>query len=285
MFRVRNLGTTAALTFVALACASPLPSPTGRQSLEPSLDASLPTPAQVGSPSPSPSPSPLVIDRSDLVVAVPTKHVSSRTISLCENEQDNGSLEGVNPPLVCEDALLIGTRVAQLLVGTKPDRMYLERPDCSPCSADDLRTGILHVWAGAQDLDIAIDSRTRTIAVLDPGDGDHWPVAGDSSTPPLGRPKLPDAPTSLQQRSKLPLCGVFQGEPSPAARRCFRDAVIDLRPAELVYRYSTGEGLFVDRFDGSGALTHYSYIGGEWQEQRGALLLNPDGTAWYVPLE
>lgn len=283
MIHIRNLGMTAALTVVVLACASPPPSPTPQPSLEPSPNATVPTQAPVESPSPSPSP--LVIDETDLIVEIPAKHVPSRTTSLCDRQQDNnGSLEGVKPPLVCEDALLIGTRVAQLLSGEKPDRMYLERSDCQPCSADELHTGILHVWAAGRDIDVAIDSRMRTVTVLDPGGGDGWPRAGDSSAPPLGRPKLPDAPTSLQQRARLPLCGVSRGEPSPAAQRCFRDAVVELRPAELVYRYSTGEGLFVDRFDGTGALAHYSYIDGAWQEQRVALVLNPDGTAWNEPL-
>lgn len=92
-------------------------------------------------------------------------------------------------------------------------------------------------------------SGTTAPGSTSPGGASASP-AGASTAPPSGEATpvaLPGAPSQVALRDPLPVCGIEQSSgpgntPSEAVRRCFLEAFMEGRPAEVVIILTTIEG-------------------------------------------
>ncbi len=257
------------------------PPETRPPTLEPTATASASATMSPQTTAPPESPGATEFALDDLVARLPTTELVPGTTAVCDIDPGDIDLSVPESSVICEDSLLVGTRVALIMTDVLPERLYLSRPGCpGPCSEDDLSTGIVHVWAGSRHFDVGIDTRQTFVVVTVSEATDHWPASSGSPVPAVDRPRLPFAPPSMAHRQSLPFCGGAHGVPDAVALACFRDAVLDGRPAEIIDSPVTGEAIWVYRFAGTGAVLRYRGDSGRWHVGAGALILGSDPSAW-----
>ena len=158
------------------------------------------------------------------------------------------------------------------------ERLYFQRPGCqtTPCTEDELSTATVTGWTAAGAFIVALDSRLMTVTMPRRDPGANWPFAGPSLVPAVDHPSLEGAPAEIAMRTAYPFCGMAELGFPESVVGCFRDAVLEGRPAELIERLVATEGggvIRLYRFDGRGALLMHQRSDGHWFSQAGSMML------------
>lgn len=154
------------------------------------------------------------------------------------------------------------------------DRLYLKRPVCAsiPCTPEELATVIVTGWSGDAATTVVIDGERNRITPPLPDAAATWPIPTSTQGPSPARPDIDGAPRSIRDREPLPYCGSADDD-RQAAMQCFRDAVLDGRPVEMIEMFAIGGGTQVFRFDGRGLIQRFAPFGNEWREDRGGMII------------
>ena len=244
---------TGLLALIVAAC-SPVPSadPSSAAVASPSM----PPPAMRTSTTPVPSPSSLpLLDLETL----PVVHLEdSGATSICD--LDPSAFGDV----FCYDGLDFGHRALRTVMASI-DRLYLNRPACAggACIPDEVNRVRVIGWSGDEAYSVLIDWDDSTITVPTAGAAAPWPSASSSLAPPIRRPSFDNVPAEIRQRESYPFCGRAKpigfrdDKPEVVARvyainRCFFDAVLDGRPAEMIHITAVTEQPALFRFGDRG---------------------------------
>jgi hypothetical protein len=277
--------TAALLALAGAACETSTVTPGVAQ--QPSSTAAVGTPGPTPTPSPTstaeptPSPAPTLavgdVPDGDLLDARPT--------AVCDPTPGQGDPDSGAASIGCGDGLTFALRAVRTMSEAPPERIYLRRPVCAgtPCTDDELNTVDAFVWVGDRVFAMRWDWRMESIARPAVVQGDPWPTSGGSAAPEPARPKLEDAPAEIRDRARLPFCGAAGRFDPPRVGRCFRDAVLDGRPAEMVNTTSSshgGEIVELYRFEGSGPIHADTQSDGKWFASEGTMQLGITEDAW-----
>ena len=209
--------------------------------------------------------------------ALPAFDAASRNATaICDWEpgQLDASLGEVS--IDCQTGLELGVRAVRTLDRADVTRLRLVRPTCvmAPCSDDELNLATVFVTAGRQSYRVDLDGRLASVGAPVPVDNPAWPQPWTSAVPKVRRVTPTGAPANVATRTPLPYCGWSVVGGRPAAERCFLDAVLAGRPAEVLLTFNGTEGGLFDvlyRFGGSGPVLELMHA------QKGALVINPAG--------
>jgi hypothetical protein len=214
--------------------------------------------------------------------------------AICDLDPAQAGLGAGEATIACSDGLALAAAVVHTVTSDLLVRVYLRRPSCVavPCPQDELSTATVALWTAAAAIEVHLDSRLET--VMPPtavGEG-TWPVAGSAPAPDVARPTIKGAPREIAERDPHPFCGRADvGQPSDVIR-CFRAAVLEGRPVEMIEQARGTEGgevLWIYRYDGDGRLvrfTHDQTVNGdgsmadEWSRAEGAMVLGIDAWGW-----
>lgn len=273
--RRRHLGSSLALVAVLVAlalvaCTAPLPSTS--TSPGPTVTPTVaPTAAPSAAASPS-APQPTLLDPDNL----PTASLEGEgATAVCDAEQSDADPSAGESLVVCYDGLVLGLRALKTRE-INVDRLYLRRPVCasSPCTPEELATVTVTGWTGETALSVEIDWEHNRITPPQVDTDVNWPAPTTTEGPGIAKPQVKGAPTLVRDRESLPYCGNTE-DAREAAMQCFRDAVLDGRPAEMLEPFDVSGGIQILRFDGQGLVTRYALYGDGWFQDGGNLIIGP----------
>jgi hypothetical protein len=185
-------------------------------------------------------------------------------------------------------ALALGLAAIQTVADRPIERLYLQGNRCptTGCTDEAFQVGTVVGWTKNGDAyRTLIDLRISRVSVPIRDDSIEWPRFGTSEAPAIQRPVIKTAPAEVTDRTPYPFCGVATlGEP-PSVARCFRDAVLDARPAEMILHTTGAEGfpmLELYRFAGKGVVVRYRRAEGQWSRTAGTLILEGRPMFWYL---
>ena len=237
-------------------------------------------------PTPSPTPEPTIA-----VEALPVVTLDPRvTTAVCDPYPGQAFPESQDVTLACVDGLEYGYRAIRTVTSDPIHRLYLQRPPCptAPCSDEALNAATITGWSDGGAWSVVVDLRISATSVPLPAPGAEWPIAASSRVPATKRPSVADAPAELLKRAALPFCGHAEVGAPESVRACFRNAVLQGRPAEMIEQDYGTEGdpvLLVIRTTGAGAVVQYLGTAGTWRRQFGAMTLGIIASAWsFEPL-
>ena len=283
--------TATLLTLVGAACeqATVIPGVTQQPSpvVVPATSRPTPTPTPPPTPTVKPTPSPVPT----LAVGdVPDGDlVDVRATVVCDAMPGLGEPDAGVATISCGDGTTLALRAVRTTSETPPERIYLRRPVCAatPCTEDELNSVDAFVWVDDEVFVVRWDWRVQTIALPIAVAADPWPVSGATPAPEPARPRLEDAPAAIRDRAALPFCGTAEVQEPPSVGRCFRDAVLEGRSAEMVNdTFGAHGGRIVElyRFEGSGPVHADTYSDGKWFAGEGMMALGLTPDAWdFVP--
>lgn len=216
--------------------------------------------------------------------------------ALCDPEAGQFDPDAGETTIGCSDAVAWALTAVATATSDAPLRVYVERPDCeaAPCSADALSTASVTVWTASRAYKVSLDSRVDTVIGPTPLDDDSaWPTSGGALAPAIARPSIKGSPREVAKREPYPYCGRAElGEP-PEVDACFRAAVLEGRPAEMidqVYGTEGGAILRIYRYDGAGRITMFQHdqsangLDGTtkdaWGVVEGSMILGITPAAW-----
>ena len=200
---------------------------------------------------------------------------SEGATAICDPEASQLDPEAGDSLVVCYDGLLLGLRALKTTVAVV-DRLYLRRPACagSPCTAEELATVTVTGWSADIATSVVIDWERNRITPPAPDSDASWPTPTSTIGPSVARPDLDGAPQFVREREPLPYCGSAD-EDREGAMQCFRDAVLDGRPAEMLDAFDVSGGIQVFRYDGSALIRRVAPFGSVWREDSGGLIIGP----------
>ena len=275
----------ALLVLIVGACSPTVP--------EPSAVPSAGTPSlatQVIDTPPSPAPTATPAIALDELRPRP-RQVPNATV-VCDAYPDQYGNEFGRTSIHCDgDLVRLTASVVQRVTDAQIERLYLDRPECpvAPCTPEQLNIVMIHVWTAAGAWTVRLDYLAGSVSSPAPTVGDPWPAAETTPEPGVERPEFPEAPVEVRTRAALPFCGRTKNTRPFEFERCFRDAVLDGRPAEMIDVATPidfgGRTLYIWRFDGSGAMTQYARYDGAWSRGKLVMILNPPGSFNSISLQ
>jgi hypothetical protein len=214
--------------------------------------------------------------------------------AVCDPEPAQANVDAGETTIFCSDALRLAASVVRTVTADPPIRLYLHRPACAamPCSDDELSTADVAAWTASGVFGVHVDSRLEAIEQPSPIADGGWPEVAGATAPEVARPTIKTAPHEVAARTPFPWCGRAEvGEP-PEVAGCFRAAVLDGRPAEMieqVYGTEGGPVLWIYRYDGHGRIVRFQHdtsVNGDgsradsWSRSEGAMILGIDSSGW-----
>ena len=275
--------TATLLTLVAAACEQSTVIPGVTQQPSPVAAPATSRPTQTPTPTVEPTPSPA---RTLAVGDVPDGDlVDVRATVVCDAMPGLGDPDAGVATISCGDGTTLVLRALRTTSETPPERIYLRRPVCAatPCTDDELNSVDVFAWVDDEVFVVRWDWRVQTIALPTAVAVDPWPVSGGTAAPDAARPRLEDAPAAVRDRTALPFCGAAELQEPPSVGRCFRDAVLEGRPAEMVNNaFAAHGGRIVElyRFEGAGPVHADTQREGKWFAGEGMMQLGINPDAW-----
>lgn len=282
---------TIVLTGCATASASQSPSAEPTPTATPAPSAATASPTTPATPAVTPAPALSLNDLDHNRVEL----AGVNATALCDPEAGQFDPDAGETTIACSDALTWALTAVATATSDVALRVYVQRPDCEavPCSADPLSTATVTVWTASGAYEVGLDSRIDTVTGPTPVDGvSAWPVSGSATSPAVDRPTIKGSPPAVAKRDPYPYCGQAEmGEPSEVDA-CFRAAVLDGRPAEMIDKLYGTEGgaiLRIYRFDGSGRIKMFQHDGNAngdgstndvWRIVEGSMILGITTSAW-----
>jgi hypothetical protein len=218
-----------------------------------------------------------------------------RATAVCDSQPAQGDLEAGQATIYCSDSLALAVAAVRTITPEAPVRLYFHRPPCVtvPCSADDLSTATVTVWTASAAYDVRLDSRLETVTAPTVVDATvRWPASEDATPPKVARATIKGAPRAIAERAPYPYCGRAEVSEPPDVLACFRAAVLQGRPAEMidqVYGTEGGEVLWIYRYDGKGRLLRFQHdqsvnadgtSAEQWDRVEGAMTLGINASNW-----
>jgi hypothetical protein len=213
----------------------------------------------------------------------------SAQTGVCDPEPGQANDDPGEVTIFCADSLVLSLRAIKTVTRQPILRLYFHRPACLaiPCTQDELSTATVTAWTASAAFSVELDSRLQTVGIPFEDAAATWPAAGSSVAPLLHRIRISGAPAEVARRTPYPYCGTAQLSDPPTVAKCFRDAVLAGRPAEMVEHLFATEGgaiLWLSRYSGHGAIVRYERYAGQWIRQSGAMYLGiDDGTFDFEP--
>lgn len=256
----------AAILIVVGGCVAPEPSRPATLYPSESPQPSASTDTSQGPPQPTP------LDPDDLPEA--SLEIEMAT-AICDPEQSDLDINAGESLVPCYDGLVVGLRALKTSI-EDIERLYLQRPRCAstPCTTEELSTVTVTGWSDGVATSVVIDWEQNRIRPPVTDLEAEWPRPSSTLAPPVAKPEIDGAPRYVRKREPLPFCGNAD-EDRAAAMQCFRDAVLDNRPAEMLESFDVGGGTQVFRFAGQGLVSRYAMFGSVWREHRGGLIVGP----------
>jgi hypothetical protein len=243
------------------------------------------SPSPVIAPTTSP-PAPLSLN--DLDVGNTELALTAAT-AICEPEPAQGNPDSGRSTIGCTDGLTWALAAVRTLSDDDVTRMFLDRPGCAAlrCSEAELNEADVYVWLGDQSYTVSLDMTGQAATVAAAAADAPWPTSSGSAVPPVTRAIVKAAPKVLAERDEMPFCGrTLRGDP-PSAQGCFRDAVVEGRPAEMIDVTYTAHGervVRLFRYTGSRPVEVYRCDGRVWRHSFGAMSLGVSPSTWdYIP--
>ncbi len=251
-----------------------------------------PPPTRMDAPSPTVGPSPSVDTGIDMFTLRRAKFDPDRLTVVCGRDRTSLDHEPPRPSIVCgtsRGTALAAGLAAMESVAVKPiTLLYMQGNTCpsSGCTDEAFQVATVVGWSRNGDAyRTVIDLRSATVSTPVREDSIKWPSFGASKAPAVQRPTIKAAPADVLDRSPYPFCGVARLEEPRSVARCFRDAVLDGRPAEMILHTTGAEGfpmLELYRFSGNGAVVRYRHAEGHWSRTAGTLILEGPPSVWTV---
>jgi hypothetical protein len=181
---------------------------------------------------------------------------------VCDPDMSLAVSGGPEATVDCSESLRLALRALRTVTPDPVVRIYLRRPPCPslPCSEDQLNTAEVTLWTATQAYSVWLDSRLRTVPLPSVTNDAAWPAAGNSPVPAVARPSIEGAPPEVSRREPYPYCGWAVLDDPLEPLRCFRDAVLAGRRAEVIRTFLGFEGgtwLSIYRYDGHGRIVEY----------------------------
>jgi hypothetical protein len=266
-------------------------------SVEPSLRIESTATATSAPDGVSQSPSPLIapttsppapLSLNDLDVGNTELALTAAT-AICEPEPAQANPDIGSSTIGCTDGLTWALAAVRTLSDDDVTRMFLDRPDCPAlgCSEADLNEADVYVWLGDQSYTVGLDMTNQSAALAAATTDAPWPTSSGSAVPPVTRANVKAAPEVLAQRDAMPFCGrTVRGDPQ-SIPGCFRDAVIEGRPAEMVDVTYTAHGervVRLFRYTGGRPVEVFRRYGRVWRHSFGAMSLRASPSMWdFIP--
>ena len=235
--------------------------------------------------SPEPSPDPTAIAEIPLGELRPRPRLVPDATVVCDPYPDQYGNEYGETSIYCEgDVVRLAAAAIQRVTNTPIQRLYLDRSECpfAPCTQEQLNIVTVHVWTTDSAWSMRFDYLAGTVSFPAPVIGDPWPTHESTTGPEVERPAFSDAPREIRARAAMPFCGRTKNTGQPEVDRCFRDAVLDGRAAEMINLATPldfgSRGLYIWRFEGSGAILQYLRYEGVWSRGSLFMILNPPGS-------
>ena len=209
-------------------------------------------------PTPSPAPTMALMQEEDIARV---DLLDERPTAVCD-ENPNLPFIDAPEPWTCYNGLQLGFRALRTRMPSI-NRLYLHRRPCAalPCTQSELDTVDVIGWLGDDAFSVTITEEPFTLTVPFAGAIAPWPSASSSVPPPVARPPIEGSSSEIRSREPYPYCGRERPHDSgqPAERkleinRCFIDAVLEGRPAEMVLIPDVIREPVVIRFDGRGVV-------------------------------
>lgn len=258
--------------FMLVGCQPPMTTPNPFPTLAPV------SPSPFASSSPAPSASAVVYLNPNTLP--PASLEEEDATSICDPEANQFD-PNAGATVPCDSGTVLGLRALHLEIA-QVDRIYLRRMPCQqmPCSTTELSVITVTGWSGDRAMSVVYDNEHFTITAPVPDPLALWPSPQPVEPPPVERVDIAGAPREVRERDPYPYCGEAPDGPSPI-RTCFRAAVLDGRPVEMIdHNIVTGD-IWVMRFDGQGLLWRYGEAeGGGWFRDRGSMILGIDAERW-----